>query len=518
MKHYLRFMITLILATVWSLGGYAQEKTLSVDFESDLTTASYPDWKFSNITKSKTITAHGGNFYGNTSGLTTAYVQTRNVIEAPGTLTFYISKESTNAKSSNWKIQVSTDETKWTDVKSQSAGKDVTKGTWNEVKQDLTNYKNVYVRVYYDGNIAYRCIDDITLTYTPASSKTLKTLAISGTPNNTTYNAGDEFDPTGLVVTGTYDDNSTETITNGITWTMTPAKLTAGTTSCSVTATVGDITSEPYEVKGLNVVYAISLSIDPATSTVVKAPVNVTLTATEGAAVYYTTDGSEPTTNSTKYDAPFEVTKSGTTVKAIAVAEGAENATAEATYTIKPDQPVFSDASKTFKDAFDVTLSLPTTTDESSTIHYAIGKTATAESDVYSGPVNISAENDGDKVVLHAVVVDQYGNVGKEKFCTYTKTSSIVFDFTGSWDGVTTTTTSNNTKDMGQCVAGKELKVSDVVMTATNKTMTSGKTTTTYYTGLYTSSNGQTLRVYGSVTFTAPKGYNSSFGFRFQAV
>ena len=115
MKHYLRFMITLLLATVWSLGGYAQENTLSVDFESDLTT-SYPDWKFSNITKAKTISAHSGNFYGNTSGLTTAYVQTRNVIDAPGTLTFYISKESSNNKSSNWKIQVSTDETKWTDV------------------------------------------------------------------------------------------------------------------------------------------------------------------------------------------------------------------------------------------------------------------------------------------------------------------------------------------------------------------------------------------------------------------
>lgn len=34
MKHYLRFMITLLLATVWSLGGYAQETVYSTGFES----------------------------------------------------------------------------------------------------------------------------------------------------------------------------------------------------------------------------------------------------------------------------------------------------------------------------------------------------------------------------------------------------------------------------------------------------------------------------------------------------
>lgn len=343
-----------------------------------------------------------------------------------------------------------------------------------------------------------------------SSSKNLKSLAISGTPTKTTYNAGEAFDPTGLTVTGTYDDNTTAEIKDGIKWTMTPATLSAGTTSCSVTATVGSVTSPAYEVTGLTVAYSISLSIDPATSTVVKAPVKVTLNATEGAAVYYTTNGDEPTTSSTKYDAPFEVTKSGTTVKAIAVAEGAENATAEATYTIQPDQPVFSDASKTFNDAFDVTLSLPTSTDETSKIHYAINGTATADSPEYENPVNISAENDGDKVVLHAVVVDQYGNVGKEKYCTYTKSNNIVFDFTGEWDGITAVAPSNNTNNGTQVVAGKELTVDGVVMTATNKTTTSSNGTTTYYTGLYTSNGSQSLRVYGSVTFTAPVGYNIS--------
>ena len=348
-------------------------------------------------------------------------------------------------------------------------------------------------------------IKSITVTYKEASSKALKSLAISGTPTKTKYNDGEEFDPKGLVVTGTYDDNTTATITNGITWTRTPATLAVGNTSCSVTATVNGVTSPAYEVTGLTVVKSISLSIDPATYTAVKAPVTVTLTATEGAAVYYTTNGDEPTTSSTKYNAPFEVTKSGTTVKAIAVAEGTEDVKAEATYTIKPEQPVFSEESKAFKDAFDVTLTLPKSADATSEIHYAIGATATAESPVYSGPVNISAENAGDKVVLHAVVVDQYGNVGMEKYCTYTKTTAIVFDFTANPNVWGITPDGNNSKPGDNVIAGKELKVDGVVMTATNG---SSNVTCLYK----NTKNSVNLRVYtgGSITFTAPEGYNLS--------
>lgn len=243
----------------------------------------------------------------------------------------------------------------------------------------------------------------------------------------------------------------------------------------------------------------ISLTIDPATSTVVKAPVKVTLKA-DGATIYYTTNGDEPTTTSTKYTAPFEVTKSGTTIKALAIAEGAVEAKAEATYTIKPDKPVFSDESKDFNDAFDVTLSLPKSTDATSTIHYAISAKATADSPLYEGPINISAENDGDKVILHAVVVDQYGNVGLEKICTYTKTTAIVYDFTVNPNAWGITPQKSNGKNGSNVVAGKELKVSGIVMTATN-----GDLGTCLY-----GTTSVTLNVYqgGSITFTAPEGYN----------
>ena len=100
-------------------------------------------------------------------------------------------------------------------------------------------------------------IKSIAVTYETAPAKPLTSLAISGEPQKTTYNVGEEFDPTGLVVTGTYDDNTTATITNGITWTKNPETMSLGNTSCTVIASVGEVKSEPFVVNGLNVVKAI---------------------------------------------------------------------------------------------------------------------------------------------------------------------------------------------------------------------------------------------------------------------
>jgi len=71
-------------------------------------------------------------------------------------------------------------------------------------------------------------------------------------------------------------------------------------------------------------------------------PCVVSITAQDGAKIYYTTDGTVPTANSTEYTAPFVVTKD-TTVKAIAVKENcsdSEIATAVFTIRIAPNPPV----------------------------------------------------------------------------------------------------------------------------------------------------------------------------------
>lgn len=122
----------------------------------------------------------------------------------------------------------------------------------------------------------YAWISSITVNYDGnVPSKTLESIAISGNPTKTTYEAGESFDPTGLTVTGTYDDATTDEITSGITWNVTPSgALTAGTTSVSVTATVGDITSDAYQVNGLTVnefvqTYANTYTSDASLSTVI---------------------------------------------------------------------------------------------------------------------------------------------------------------------------------------------------------------------------------------------------------
>ena len=508
MKRILRSFLTLLMLVVWA-SGFAAEKTYSYTFKSGDFSATKKTSSLNGVnwTLATTCTKFGfDSQYSRGFAIGSGQVNPKNPVYSTSEISGTIKEITVNAACNANKsvdLEVTVNNVAYSTGSTSSTKVALTKSSTNYT---FTGGASGEIKIKYttsDKTAVY--IKSIKVTYEDGPAKTLKSLAISGDATKKAYNDGEAFDPTGLVVTGTYDDNTTATITNGITWTTAPAELTAGTTSCSVTATVNGVTSPAYVVTGLSVTKTISLSIAPATSTVVKAPVKVSLTATPDATVYYTTNGDEPSTSSTKYVVPFEVTKSGTTVKAIAVADGAEDMKAEATYTIKPEQPVFSDESKTFKDAFNVTLSLPESTDANSTIHYATtGKTATADSPLYEGPINISAEKDGDKVILHAVVVDQYGNVGMEKYCTYTKTTAIVFDFTGNWDGVTPQRVNNN-ETAANVVAGKELKVDGIVMTATN-----GKSNTTCLYGTKTSHN---LRVYkegGSITFTAPEGYNIS--------
>lgn len=83
--------------------------------------------------------------------------------------------------------------------------------------------------------------------------RSLTGLAVSGDLTKKEYEEGDEFDPSGLTVTGTYDNGDIEEVTAGYTLAFLPEVATLGETTINVTASVGAITSNPYAITGLTI-------------------------------------------------------------------------------------------------------------------------------------------------------------------------------------------------------------------------------------------------------------------------
>ena len=166
-----------------------------IDFETnDLSL--YVNWDFTNIGIRSTIARHGGDYYGANvnsggNGTATCSITTKSKIAAPGTLTFYISKESSNTTASSWKAEVSSDGSDWTEVKTFDA-KSMSSGTWNECIADLSAYSDVYVRISYGSNSAIRTIDDILLTINDAPSCDNKATISAGDTENGSFDLSED--------------------------------------------------------------------------------------------------------------------------------------------------------------------------------------------------------------------------------------------------------------------------------------------------------------------------------------
>ncbi|MCQ2310675.1 MAG: InlB B-repeat-containing protein [Paludibacteraceae bacterium] len=82
-------------------------------------------------------------------------------------------------------------------------------------------------------------IRNMEITICPSSSPTLSSIAVKTPPTKTSYTAGDNFDPTGLVITKTMSDESTEDVAykdESSSFSFEPStSLVAGTTSVTIT-------------------------------------------------------------------------------------------------------------------------------------------------------------------------------------------------------------------------------------------------------------------------------------------
>lgn len=352
MKHYLRFVITFILATVWCMGGYA---AVGDTYEVVTDTKNLKAGDVVVIASSEGQAAIGKESAGTKSSAKKRR-KAISVTISNGKLTVVNGIDELileQTETDKWYLKSS--DSKYLSSDAAKTLQYFDKSSAKYAAIDITSNSDAIITFPENTNLSSNCIrqndtygfayyNNTTGTsvqiYKKTSSKTLISLAISGEPSKKTYEAGKALDPTGLVVKGTYDDKSTATITDGITWAMNPATLSLNDVSCSVTATVDGVTSPAYNVTGLTVNEA-------------KLPAKITLT--DNATTLATDD--EPNTFTVDYngDGTLSATASaegvvdlalvGKTVTVtpkaagsvditISATEGAEYKAASTTYTV----------------------------------------------------------------------------------------------------------------------------------------------------------------------------------------
>jgi uncharacterized repeat protein (TIGR03803 family) len=165
-------------------------------------------------------------------------------------------------------------------------------------------------------------------------------------------------------------------------------------------------------------------------------------TTTAGASIYYTTNGTAPTTSSTKYTGAITV-GSTETIEALAVASGYSNsAVASAAYQITPvvtpvaATPVFSPAAGSYSAAQTVSISDATA---GASIYYTTnGTTPTTSSTKYTGAIAVSSTETIKALAVaggytDSAVASATYTITAPKACTpVSPAGSILYSFGGS--------------------------------------------------------------------------------------
>lgn len=143
--------------------------------------------------------------------------------------------------------------------------------------------------------------------------------------------------------------------------------------------------------------------------------------ASRGQAIYYTLDGSEPTTAGTLYTEPIQIGEGTTTVSAIAInEEGVPSVVVSKTYVVEfpvADAPAVSPSTGYYEHQMQITVQVP----EGYTAYYTISSAdgeielPTASSTKYTGPIDMPEGNH----IFCAVLVDVKGRLSEVKKMNY---------------------------------------------------------------------------------------------------
>jgi hypothetical protein len=321
--------------------------------------------------------------------------------------------------------------------------------------------------------------------------------------------------PTFSPVAGTYTSAQSVTITT----TTSGASIRYTTDGSTPSATAGTVYASPISISANTTLKAIAYETGFTNSAVksgtysikVIAPVfspvagtytsaqSVTITsATSGASINYTTDGSTPSeTNGTVYSGPVSIS-ANTTLKAIAYETGlTDSSVASGIYSIKVIAPVFSPVAGTYTSPQMVTMTSATS---GVSFAYTTDGTTPTESGgtvtngmLYSGPVSITANTTLKAIAYETGLTDSSVTSGTYSIKvvapvfspaagTYTGPQSVVITCTTSGASInyttdgTTPSTTNGTVYSGPVLisATTTLKAIAYETGLTNSSVTSG--------------------------------------------
>lgn len=168
-----------------------------------------------------------------------------------------------------------------------------------------------------------------------------------------------------------------------------------------------------------------TVTVSPAAGTYTSAQ-SVTLSANEAATIYYTLDGSSPTTSSSVYSSPISVSTT-TTLKYFAKDTSGNSSTEQSliyTINIPADTTAPTVTASVLTGTYATVQTVTLTANETATIYYTLdGTTPTTLSTVYSTPITISSTK-----TLKYFAKDTAGNSSAVQTQTYTIDPTVFSD------------------------------------------------------------------------------------------